>query len=59
VEKHGIAGEATDGNIMRRMRSTCRIIKAAEPHPEYVTLLASPRQEWLRERATVTRSSPS
>jgi len=59
VEKRGAAGQATDDNIMQRMRIACRIIKAKDPHSEYVILLTSPPQEWLRERATVIRSSPS
>jgi len=54
VEKHGIARQATDDHIMRRMRISCPIIKATNPHSEYVIFLAFPRQEWLRERATET-----
>jgi len=44
---------------MRRMRISARLIKATDPHSEYVILLAFPRQEWLRERVTVIPSFPS
>jgi len=36
-----------------RMRITCWIHKATNTHPKYVTLI--PRQQWLRERASVLR----
>jgi hypothetical protein len=53
VEKYGRAGQATDDNIIRRMRILCWIIKATDTHSEYVILTAYPRQQWLRERASV------
>jgi hypothetical protein len=59
VGKQGIVRQATDDNLMRRMRIACRIIKATDPHSGYVILLTFPRQEWLRERTTVLRSSSS
>ena len=59
VDKHGITRQVTDDNIMRRMSIACRKIKATDPHSECVILLVFPRQEWLRERATVISSSPS
>jgi hypothetical protein len=52
VEKYGKAGQATDDNIIRRMRFACWITKATETHSEYVILTAFPRQQWLRERAS-------
>jgi hypothetical protein len=52
VEKHGTAGQAIDGNIIRRMRFACWITKAADTHSECVILIAFPRQQWLRERAS-------
>jgi hypothetical protein len=38
VEKYGTAGQATDGNTVRRMRTACWISKATDTHSEYVTL---------------------
>jgi hypothetical protein len=35
------------------MRFACWMIKATDTHSEYVILIAFPRQEWLRERASV------
>jgi hypothetical protein len=51
VEKHGTARQATDVNIIQRMRFACWMTKAADTHSEYVILIAFPRQQWLRERA--------
>jgi hypothetical protein len=39
VEKYGTARQATDDNIIRRMRFACRITKATDTHSEYVILL--------------------
>jgi hypothetical protein len=50
VEKYGTARQATDDNIIRRMRFACRITKATDTHSEYVILITFPRQQWLRER---------
>jgi hypothetical protein len=55
VEKYGKAGQATDGNVIRRTRFECWITKATDTHSEYVILIAFPRQQWLRERASVLR----
>jgi hypothetical protein len=54
-KRYGIAGQATDDNIIRRMRFACWITKATDTHPEYVILIAYPRQQWLRERASLLR----
>jgi hypothetical protein len=51
VEKYGTARQATNNNIIRRMRFACWITKATDTHSEYVILIAFPRQQWLRERA--------
>ena len=37
------------------MRSACRTTKATDTHSEYVMLIAFPRQQWLRERASKLR----
>jgi hypothetical protein len=54
-KKYRIARQATDGNIIRRMRFACWITKATNTHSEYVTLTALPLQQWLRERASMLR----
>jgi hypothetical protein len=59
VEKYGTAGkngtarQATDDNITRRTRIACWITKATDTHSEYVIFIAFPRQQWLRERASL------
>ena len=37
------------------MRIACWIPKAAITHPEYVTLVAFPLQQWLHERTSILR----
>ena len=54
-EKYGRDRHATHGNIIRRMRISCWITKATEIQPEYVILIAFPLQQWLRERASISR----
>jgi hypothetical protein len=53
MEEYGAARHATDDNIIRRMRFACWITKATEIHSEHVILTAFPRQQWLRERASM------
>jgi hypothetical protein len=53
VETYGRARQATDDNIIWRMRFACWINKATDTYSEYVILIAFPRQEWLRERASI------
>jgi hypothetical protein len=55
VEKYGRARQATDDNIIRHMRFAWWISKATDTHSEYVLLIAFPRQQWLRERASMLR----
>jgi hypothetical protein len=55
VEKYGTARQATDDNIIRRMRFACWITKATDTYSEYVILIAFPQQQWLRERASILR----
>jgi hypothetical protein len=52
VEKYGRAGHATN-NIIWRTRFARWITKATDTHAEYVTLIAFPRQQRLRERASM------
>ena len=54
MEKYGRARQATDDNTIRRMRFACCITKATDTYSEYVIILtAFPRQQWLRERASL------
>jgi hypothetical protein len=52
-KKYGTARQATDDNIIRRMRVAFWIAKATVTHSEYVILIAFTRQQWLRERASI------
>jgi hypothetical protein len=45
--------DRTGHMIIRRMRFACRIRKATDTHSEYVIIIAFPRQQWLRERASI------
>jgi len=40
VGKYGRMGQATEGNIIWRMRIECWITKATDTHSEYVILIA-------------------
>ena len=53
MEKFLTAEQATDANIIWRMRITCWITKATDTHSEYVILFAFRGQQWLRERALI------
>jgi hypothetical protein len=55
MEKYCGARQATDDNIIRRVRFPCWITKATNTHLEYVILIALPQQQRLRERATMLR----
>jgi hypothetical protein len=55
VEKYGTARQATEDNIIRRVRFACWITKATDTYTEYVILIAFLRQQWLRERFSVLR----
>jgi hypothetical protein len=48
AEKCGRAGETKDYNIVRNKRIACWIPKAANTNSEYVMLIASTPQQWLR-----------
>jgi len=55
MEKYGRARQATDDNIIRRMRFACWITKATDSRPDYLILIVFPRQQWFRERASMLR----
>ena len=48
-------GQATSDNIIKRLRIACWITKATYTHSEYVIPIAFPRQQRLRERASMLR----
>jgi hypothetical protein len=48
-------GQATDDNMIRRIRIEFWITKAADKHSEYVMLIAFLRSQWLSERASMLR----
>ena len=47
--------QATDDDIIRRVRIARRITKATNTHSEFVTVNAFPQQQCLRERASMPR----
>ena len=55
MEKYGTARQATDDNIIQRMRFVCWITKATDRHSEYEILIAFTRQQWLHESALILR----
>jgi hypothetical protein len=59
VEKWGRARQATDENIIRRMRVASRITKTTQTnthtHSEYVILINLQRQKWFGENVSVLR----
>ena len=55
MEKCDRARQATDGDIIRRMRFACWITKATYTYLLYIIHTAFPRQKWLRERASMLR----
>jgi len=55
VETYGKARQATNGNILGRMRFACLINMTIGAHLEYIILIASPLQQWLRQRYSICR----
>jgi len=55
MEKYSIDGHATDDNIIWCIQITCWTTRTADTHSVFVILNAFPRQQWLRERASVLR----
>jgi hypothetical protein len=54
-EKYGRTRQATDDNIIRRMRVVCWITRATSTHSDRVTFIAFPLQQWLAECTTMLR----
>jgi len=55
VEKYGRPIQATDDNIIRRMRFACWVNKVANTYSEYVILTTFPRKQWLCQSASMWR----
>ena len=51
VEKYARVRQAIDDNKMWRMRFASWITKATNTPPEYVIVVAFPRQQWFRKCA--------
>ena len=52
MEKYGRSRQATDVNIIWRMRFAWWVTKTTDTHSEYVTIIAFRRQNWLSGRAS-------
>jgi hypothetical protein len=55
METSGRAIQATDGNIIRRMRFAYWVTKDTGAHSEYVIFVAFTLQQWLFQRASMFR----
>jgi len=55
VEKYCRASQVTDDNIIWPLRISCQMFNARDTHSEYLLLIAFPRQEMIRERASILR----
>jgi hypothetical protein len=55
VEKYCTARQATDGNIIWRMRAAWWMTGTTERHSEYVTLTAFAGQQWFRQCSSILR----
>jgi hypothetical protein len=51
--KYGTARQATDDNMIRRLRLACWVTKASDPHSDCIILIVFPRRQLLRERASM------
>ena len=55
-KKYSKARQATDDNVMRRMRIACWMRKATNTHTQVVlTFIAFTPQQWLHESASMVR----
>jgi len=55
VERYGIVRQVSDEYIIWSWRFACWMTKATDTLSKYVLLKAFPRQQWLRERASILR----
>ena len=51
--KNMVEPEATDGNVIRRMRIACCVTIATDTHSGYVIFIAFPLQRWSRARSSM------
>ena len=56
MERYCKVGQATDENIIRRMRFARWMPEATDTHSEYVIVIAFAQQSWLRESTSMLRS---
>ena len=54
-KKYSLPRQTTDDNIIRSMRFACLITNATGTHSENVILIVFPRQQMVRERASMLR----
>jgi len=59
VEKYCRAGQATDDNMIRRMRAAWWMTKTTDTHSEYVILTAFAGEQWFGECALILRHTYS
>jgi len=55
MEKYGTAGQATDDNIIGRMRIAYWLTKVTNTDSEYVIIIAFALQQRLRESSSILR----
>jgi hypothetical protein len=53
--KNTVQPDRPQTTITRRMRFACWITKATDTHSKHIIFIAFPRQQWLRDRASVLR----
>jgi len=53
VVKYGRVGQATDDNIIRRMRFACWITMTTKTPSEYIILIDFPLQKWFLESTSM------
>jgi hypothetical protein len=54
-KNYGRGIQVTDDNIIQRIRFACWINKATDTHSEYGIVIDFPRQQLLRQRASMLR----
>ena len=55
VEEYSIDRQTKGNNIIQRKRFACWITKVTDTDSEYVIFIASPQQQWLRQRVSILR----
>ena len=57
MRRCGRARQVTDDNIIKSMCFACWIAKATDTHSEYLILIPFPRQQLLRDHASVLHNT--